>query len=429
MIGSCHGTCQHVWNYAQAMAHLFPALERGLRETEHEVCMDQRGHQEFRTPLPIRTPPNTFHPAADGQLGGVIKVYREWRISGSRDWLARMWPNVRRSLDFAIATWDPRRSGALEASQHNTYDIEFWGPNGMLTSFFASALDAAVSMGGALGDEVGAYVELRDKAILRLEGELFDGEYFVQKDHVQNFKGASAQRSPKSQPSPEARALLESEGPKYQYGTGCLSDGVLGFWIAACAGLPEIVDAKKIESHLLAVYRHNFRTDLTGHANPQRPRYALPPEGGLLLCTWPKGGALTLPFPYSNEVWTGIEYQVACHLISFGRVNQGLAIVRAARKRYDGEHRNPFDEYECGRWYARALASYGLFAALSGARYDAVERVLHLRPKLVGDFESFLCTATGYGTVGVRDGNPFLDVVEGEIHVERIEYAPFVPPA
>jgi hypothetical protein len=199
---------------------------------------------------------------------------------------------------------------------------------------------------------------------------------------------------------------------------------VLGFWIAQSAGLPEIIDRRKIESHLLAVFRHNFRPNLSGHANPQRPRYALPPEGGLLLCSWPKGGALTLPFPYSDEVWTGIEYQVACHLISFGHTSEGLAIVRAARSRYDGRHRNPFDEYECGRWYARALASYGLLAALSGARYDAVDRVVYLRPRVAGDWESFLCTATGYGTVGVRNGQPFLDVQEGEIPAQRIDYGP-----
>jgi uncharacterized protein (DUF608 family) len=427
MMGSCHGTCQHVWNYAQAMAHLFPALERGIRETEHDVCMNDRGHQEFRTPLPIRTPGHTFHAAADGQLGGVIKVYREWRISGSRDWLARIWPQVRRSLDFAIETWDPRRTGALEEPQHNTYDIEFWGPNGMLTSFYASALEAAVRMGSALGDKVEGYADLRDKAVKRLEGELFDGEYFIQSGDRPRASPAAA--SGRARVSPEASALFEREGPKYQYGAGCLSDGVLGFWIAQSAGLPEIVDRKKIESHLVSVYRHNFRADLTGHANPQRPRYALPPEAGLLLCTWPKGGALTLPFPYSDEVWTGIEYQVACHLISYGHVEQGLSIVRAARLRYDGRYRNPFDEYECGRWYARALASYGLLAAFSGARYDAVERVLYLHPKLPGDFEAFLCTATGYGTVGVRNGKPFLEITEGEISAERIDYTAYAPPS
>jgi hypothetical protein len=131
-----------------------------------------------------------------------------------------------------------------------------------------------------------------------------------------------------------------------------------------------------------------------------------------------------LPFVYSDEVWTGIEYQVASHLMIVGRVEQGLEIVRACRARYDGRVRNPFDEYECGHWYARAMSSYAMLQALTRASYDAVTRTLHLHPMRAGDFRSFLSTATGYGTVGVRAGKPFLDVKSGAIDVQRFDYSP-----
>jgi Glycosyl-hydrolase family 116, catalytic region len=144
---------------------------------------------------------------------------------------------------------------------------------------------------------------------------------------------------------------------------------------------------------------------------------------GLLLCSWPKGGALSLPFIYSNEVWTGIEYQVASHLMLMGHIAEGLEIVRTCRDRYDGRVRNPFDEYECGHWYARALSSYALLQGVSGARYDAVDEVLHLQPAIQGDFRSFIATATGYGTVGVKAAQPFLEVVSGKIPVKKIHYA------
>lgn len=423
--GCCHGSCTHVWNYAQAIPHLFPALERTLRETEFGPSQDRRGHQTFRSAIPIRPVEPDFHAAADGQLGGILKVHRDWRVSGDTEWLRRLWPQVRQSLDYCIQTWDPDRKGWLEEPHHNTYDIEFWGPDGMCTSFYLAALKAATLMGAALGDDVAPYAEVLARGIRRMEDELFDGEYFIQKIQWQNLKAANptAMNSMVGQYSTEARALLEKEGPKYQYGTGCLADGVLGCWLALVCGVGDVVEPAKVASHLRAVHRHNLRLDLTAHANPQRPAYACGAEGGLLLCSWPKGGQLSLPFVYSDEVWTGIEYQVASHLILLGHVREGLEIVRVCRDRYDGRIRNPFNEYECGHWYARAMSSYALLQALGGARYDAVEQVLHLRPAVSGDFRGFLATAGGYGTVGVRRGKPFLEVRSGSIPVKEIRYA------
>lgn len=424
--GCCHGSCTHVWNYAQAIPHLFPGLERTLRETEFGPSQADTGHQAFRSSLPIRPVEHDFHAAADGQLGGIMKAHREWRVSGDLEWLRGIWPRIRKSLDYCIETWDPRRTGALEEPHHNTYDIEFWGPNGMCSSFYLGALEAAARMGQALGEDVSSYVALRERGVRRLETELFNGEYFIQKIQWKNLRAGdpTEARSFGGQYSAEARELLSMEGPKYQYGEGCLSDGILGDWLAMACGIEPVVSREKVRQHLLAVHRHNLKRDLSGHANPQRPSYACGAEGGLLLCTWPRGGALSLPFVYSNEVWTGIEYQVASHLMMMGCVEEGLEIVRVCRDRYDGRIRNPFNEYECGHWYARAMSSYALLQGLSGARYDAVEQVLHLEPNLPGDFRCFLSTATGYGTVGVRQGQPFLDVVKGQVPVREIRYRP-----
>lgn len=421
--GCCAGSCTHVWNYAQAIAHLFPALERTLRETEFGPSQDDRGHQQFRSALPIRPLEHDFHAAADGQLGGILKIHREWRISGDVEWLRRLWPKVKASLHYCIEQWDPGHKGWLEEPHHNTYDIEFWGPDGMCTTFYLGALKAAVLMGKALGEDTSEYAALLQRGLRRMEGELFDGEYFIQKIEWKNLRAANPLevKSMVGAYSPEARALLEKEGPKYQYGTGCLADGVLGAWLALVCGVGHVVDAKKIASHVKAVHKHNLKRDLTAHPNPQRPSYACGDEGGLLLCTWPKGGELSLPFVYSNEVWTGIEYQVASHLMLMGMVDEGLEVVRACRDRYDGRVRNPFNEYECGHWYARAMSSYALLQGLSGARYDAVEKVLYLHPSVRGDFRSFLSTATGYGTVGIKDGKPFVEVRSGEIEVRAIK--------
>jgi len=426
--GCCAGSCTHVWNYAQALAHLFPELERSLRETEFFESQDERGHQNFRTSLPIRPSVHNFHSAADGQLGGIMKVYREWRISGDTDWLRRLWPRIKQSLAYCIDEWDPNHEGVLREPHHNTYDIEFWGPDGMCTNFYLGGLSAAIVMAEELGDDASLYNLLLKKGKHYMENRLFNGAYFNQQVEWENLNTPNPREGTTKQwntaYSPEALALLEKEGPKYQYGSGCLSDGVLGVWLAEMCGVKSFLDEKKVESHLLSVFKHNFKTDLSEHANPQRPGYALGREAGLLLCSWPKGNMPSLPFVYSNEVWTGIEYQAAGHLMLLGHIEKGLAIVRAARSRYDGKIRNPFDEYECGHWYARALSSFGLLTALTGVSYDNVKKTLNISPRIRGDFRSFLSTASGYGTVGVKNGEPFLEVKAGVIRVDRIDYTP-----
>ncbi len=420
--GCCAGSCTHVWNYAQAICHLFPSLERTLRHTEFFESQNAEGHQTFRSALPIRPVAHTFHAASDGQLGGIMKIYREWRISGDTSWLKAIWPNVKQSLNYCIETWDPRHKGVLEEPHHNTYDIEYWGPDGHCSSFYLGALQAAVKMGEALSDDVSLYRTLLKKGKQFLENELFNGEYFYQKIQTEglNAEFHPIQSSGNGKGYQEIVNALNKQGPKYQYGIGCLSDGVLGCWIARMAGLGEILDREKVQSTLHSIHKYNFKPDLSDHANPQRPSFACGTDGGLLLCTWPKGGQLSIPFVYSNEVWTGIEYQVASHLMLEGMVDKGLDIVRACRDRYDGSIRNPFNEYECGHWYARALASYGLMQGLTGVRYDAIDKTLSIDSQIGDTFRSFLSTATGFGTVGLQNGRPFLKVAYGTIPVEKV---------
>ena len=419
--GCCHGSCTHVWNYAQAIPHLFPALERTLRNTEFCENQNKEGHQGFRANMPISPLKHDFHAAADGQLGGIMKVHRDWRLSGDGKWLSNIYPMVIKSMDYCIATWDPKSKGVVEEPHHNTYDIEFWGPDGMCTSFYLGALTAMIKMGTFLKKDVSKYQALYDKGKQYIETKLYNGEYFIQDIEYKNLNAPdpATAKSFGGDYSAEAKTILQKEGPKYQYVTGCLSDGILGAWIGKMCGLDNFIDPQKIKSHLVSVHKYNLKKDLTDHSNPQRPAYALGNEGGLLLCTWPKGGKPSLPFVYSDEVWTGVEYQVAAHLMLMGKVQEGLEIVRICRDRYDGRIRNPFNEYECGHWYARAMSSYGMMEGLTGVRYDAVDKILYIDSK-TGDFTSFICTPTGFGNITLRAGKPSLKVVYGNIEVSKV---------
>ena len=426
--GCCHGSCTHVWNYAQAFPHLYPQLERTLRDLELVRSMDDRGHVTFRGAIPDGPVDHSFHAASDGQLGGIMKLFRDWQISGDTEWLRRMFPLAKRSIDYGIRTWDPDHKGALFEPHHNTYDIEFWGAEPMCTSIYIGALSAMAQMAKAVGEPADSqfYGELARKSAVYMDEHLFNGEYYEQKVQYEGLRNTTFAETVAhvDEKSSEMQQLLKREGPKYQYGSGCLSDGVIGMWMARMYGVEVPLAHEKIRSDLQAIFRHNFKTDLNEHANAQRPGYAMGHEPGLLLCSWPRGNKPTLPFVYSDEVWTGIEYQVASHLISEGLVEEGLTIVKAARSRYDGRTRNPWNEYECGNWYARAMSSYALLAALSGFRYSAVERTLWFAPRLkVRPFQCFFSTASGFGTLALHDRRITIRIIEGELAIERLMLA------
>jgi uncharacterized protein (DUF608 family) len=421
--GCCAGSCTHVWNYAQALPHLFPQLERTLREQELERSMHPDGNIRFRSSLPAGPPKLLGLAAADGQPGGIMKLYRDWQICGDDFWMGRLYPLAKKSLDYCIEKWDPDHKGVFIEPHHNTYDIEFWGPDGMCSSVYLGALTALSNMAQYLGKETEAasYRKLAKRGARYLDEILFNGEYFEQKVTWEELRDQGFAEMVQAECDAEARRLLKREGPKYQYGSGCLSDGVIGAWMSRIYGIDTPQTRSKIKKHLKSVYKYNFRSDLAEHACTQRPGYAMGHEAGLLLCSWPRGGKPTLPFVYSDEVWTGIEYQVASHLIAEGFVEEGFTIVRSLRDRYDGRVRNPWNEYECGNYYARAMASYALLIALSGFRYSAVEKTLWLEPQLaVRPFTTFFSSATGFGTITLEESRLVVEMTEGELDIEKV---------
>jgi uncharacterized protein (DUF608 family) len=401
--GCCPMNCTHVYNYEQAMAHLFPDLERSMRETDFLVNIRPDGSMSFRTPVPLQQGGNDVHPAADGQMGCVMKVYREWQLSGDDAWLRRLWPQVKRALEYAWVQWDANRDGVMEGQQHNTYDINFYGPNSMMGSLYLGALEAASRMARHLGDDAAAaaYEAVLAGGGKKLDGLLWNGEYYVQK--VDETKQAAA---------------------KYQYGEGCLSDQLLGQWFAEVAGLGKLLPQDHIRGALGSIYRYNFRRGFANFANAQRI-YALNDEAGLLLCSWPHDKRPALPFVYSDEVWTGIEYQVAAHLIYEDMVAEGLSIVEAVRGRYNGARRNPWDEVECGHHYARAMSSWSLLLALSGFGYSAPARQMRFRPRVsASDFRCLFCAGSAWGVYSQKTAAGALEaalaVEEGRLELETL---------
>ncbi len=407
--GCCPLNCAHVWNYEQSLAFLFPSLERSMRETDFLTNVKPDGAMVFRTSLPLGSGVLwNFKPAADGQMGRIINLYRDWQLAGDAAWVKKLWPKAKAALEYAWTSWDADRDGLMEGEQHNTYDIEFFGPNSMMGAFYLGALKAGAELAEVAGDRAAAasYRNLYGRARLNYDRTLWNGEYYVQKyDQVME--------------------------KKYQYGEGCLSDQLLGQWLGMVAGLGRYLPEDRLKSALGAIYRHNFLTDFRTFSNAQRT-YALGDERGLLLCSWPLGGRPPLPFVYSDEVWTGIEYHVASHLIYEGLVEEGLSVVKAVRDRYDGVRRNPWNEVECGHHYARAMSSWGVLLALGGYSYSAPRQAMGFDPRVdAEDFRTFWTTGSGWGTYRQIVEEPGLTVrlrfLSGEQPLRELTFR--LPPA
>ena len=406
-VGCCPMNCTHVWNYEQAVAHLFPALERTMRLTDFEHNTEEDGFMTFRTLIPLCEDVRGTGDlaAADGQMGCILKLYREWQLCGDRAWLERLYPHAKRAFEYAFNhpdAWDADRDGVMEGAQHNTYDIEFHGPNPMMGALYLGALRAMAAMAREMNDPAAAdaYDRLFASGSAKIEEMLWNGEYYVQTG-------------------------VDVTERKYQFGKGCLTDQLLGQWFCEVVGLGHVLKPKRVRKTLKSIYKYNFRRELFDHESVQRT-YALNDEAGLLMCSWPRGGRPPFPFPYGDEVWTGCEYQVAAHLIYEGLVRRGLTLVKAARDRHDGVRRNPWNEFECGSHYARPMSSWSLLLALSGFRYSAPAQTIGFSPRIhPTDFGCFYACGSAWGRFAQRLTKnrltATLDVRHGELTLRRIE--------
>ena len=428
--GCCEGSCTHVWNYAYALPFLFPKLERSMRDLDYTYNQDAHGGMRFRLQLPLGRTPMDFRPCADGQMGGVLKVYRDWKISGDTEWLRKIWIPVYKSLEYAWSKnnpdrWDEDRDGVMEGRQHHTLDMELFGPNAWLNGFYLAALKAGAEMAEALGAQEKAveYADLFRKGKEWSDRHLFNGEYYIQQLDLKDrsvLDQYSVGKTLFGDSTADSYWDAEHQEIKYQTGEGCMVDQVIAQWHANLCGLGEIFDKEQTYKALQSIYLYNYKENLRDHVNPCR-LYAMNDEAGTLICAWPTGKyEPVIAAPYAQETWSGCEYQVAAHMIQEGLVEEGLKITQAVRNRYDGEKRNPWNEFECGSNYARSMASYALLNAYSGFEFDMVRGMIGFHPVRLDSFSCFWSLDSGWGTFHMSADAIELKVLYGSLEVSAV---------
>ena len=393
------GTCFHVWNYESTVPFLFGDLSKRFREVEFVHSVNDDGAMSHRVGLPIELRARSFQRwAADGQMGTLIKVYRDWQLSGDDEMLRRMWPNIRKSMSFAwTGIWDQDKDGVMEGSQHNTMDINYLGPNPQMAGWYLGALRASEEMARYLGDDAFAQEtkELFEQGSAWIDDNIFNGEYY--EHHI-----------------PEGTSTVA------QLGKGCLVDQLVGQYLAHTAGLGYLLSKENVQTTLRSIMKYNYIDNFNEHFNTFRS-FGLGSEAGLLMASYPRGELLDFPFPYYTEIMTGFEYSTAAHMIYEGQEDAGLKVFRAIRDRYDGRKRNPFNEGEYGHRYSRAMAAWAGLLAYTGFQYSAVEDGMGFNPR-PGTY--FWSNGYQYGSVTIAGGGSQMSVelhpANGPIELNRL---------
>jgi len=408
--GCCDPTCTHVWGYEQTLARLFPELERDMRRIDYKHQQRGDGGINNRTQVPSPPHPTGEQPFTDGHASCILKAYREGMNDPDDSWLREYWPGIKRAVEYLIgrdaATSGGNPIGLLEDDQWNTYDEALHGVTSFIGTYYLAALRAGEELAHRFGDH-----EFGNRCrVIFLDGQrnliekCWNGEYFQQN--------------------------LPDYAKRYgEVGPGCMSDQLIGQWWAHQLGLGYLLPPDLVRKALESVYRYNFKPDLTGWKHSPRA-FAGNGDKGLIICTWPKGGRPDSVMLYSDEVWTGIEYQVAAHMAYEGMVDESFALVKGLRERYDGRPRapiprNPWNEIECGGHYARAMSSWSMLLALSGYEYDGPAAHLRFTPRHSPEnHKSFFTGPEGWGTLRqTRHGGTQtnqLTMTEGRLRVARL---------
>jgi uncharacterized protein (DUF608 family) len=405
--GCCPMNCTHVWNYEMSLAKLFPDLEQSMRRTDLIEQMSPWGSIPHRTPLPLYLPRpwNEYiggprNPAMDGELGTVLKTYREVRHGADREWFDEMWPAVKKLMQHIMDDYDTEDDGVIRGEQPNTYDISIYGPNTFIGSLYLAALRAAEEMAKLQGEPELAqkYRQRFELGSTNYDKTCWNGEYYIQIVDLEQHT-------------------------EQQFGAGCHIDQLLGQWWAHVLDLGYVLPEAHVKTAARNIFKFNHRDSF--NKADQKPRiYMDERDKGLYICSWPYGGKPEIPTQYSDEVWSGLEYPIAGVLLFQGETEMALKIMADVRERHNGTRRSPWNEVECGDHYVRPMASWVFLEAAGGYQYDATQESLRVTPRLNSDnFRSFFISGSGWGSFSQHRGSVEVGLDYGSLSLKTLTLA------
>jgi non-lysosomal glucosylceramidase len=262
--------------------------------------------------------------------GNYIQVViRDFMWTGDREFINEMWPSLKKAFGFAIKRWDSNGDGMPDMNGiMSSYDnFPMYGLASYIHSQWLNTAKGMYEVAKILNDkEMEQKAEtIYKKATVLMEQHLWNGEYYVLANDVAGDRGID---------------------------DGCLTDQIIGQWMAHQSGFGHLLNSDHVKSALKKVLEMSYK-----------------PNFGLRNCTWPKYPDLfpihesELWVDQANTCWTGVELALASFLMYEDMYDQAVQVAKTVDDRYrkNGLY---FDHQEFGGHYLRPMAAWGI---LNGA--------------------------------------------------------------
>ena len=258
-------------------------------------------------------------------------VLRDYFWTNDLDYLKEMWPSVKKGIQYVLKERDKNgdQMPDMEGIMCSYDNFPMYGLASYIQSQWIVALQLAARAAKDMGESSlqQEYQRIADKGKQLMEDKLWNGAYFRLANDYNGEKGIDE---------------------------GCLTDQLVGQWVAHCAGVGHILSPEKVKLAIQNILDYSFM------------------EGRFLRnCTWPEHRDLfpihetNLWVDQANMPWTGVELAFASFLIFEGMLEEGKKVIKAVDDRYrrDGLY---WDHQEFGGHYYRPMAAWAILNALSG---------------------------------------------------------------
>jgi len=388
--GCCPLNCTHVWNYEMALAILYPDVERTMREIDLVHMITPHGVIPSRTTCPLElrrqwqlwenyaTDPASCTICVDGEIGTVLKTYREVLHGAPKDWLHKLWPAIKLVMNHWLNVLDGDKNGLVYGPQPNTYDVSTYGYMVLIGALYLCGLRAAEEMAILEGDKDFEKI-CHDRFLLgtvNLDAKCFtNGKWYT---HVVD-------------PNHATNVLTDATVIGVMYGQ----------WWAHILNLGYLLPKEHVQSHLIYTFERNFVTSFDFKQSPRT--FCDARDNGWITGKWDDGKRPQNPLRYTGEAaWSGVLYPFAGLLLVEGLQHQSLQVLEVIRYLYDGTRRSPWNEIECGDHYTRCMSAFALFKLAAGnswTRNDDDTLSLTFNPIMnQSDFKGFFSVGTAWGS-------------------------------